>query len=74
MFPKEINIGPIAVHLYGLIIALAIVLGWYVAKKRAKLYKIPENLFEDPLLTLPLVLGIIFARLYHIIDMSTFFR
>ena len=68
MFPKVINIGPITFHLYGLIIALAIYIGYLLAQKRAHLYKIPPKLFEDPLLMLPLILALVGARIYHVLD------
>lgn len=68
MISPQINIGPITFHLYGFIIALAIFFGWLLAKKRAHLYKIPVVIFEDSVLLTPLVLSIIFARIYHIVD------
>src|SRR3990167_5060024 len=68
MLPRTIEIGPIAIHLYGLIIATAIYIGWYLAKKRAHFYKIPGKIFDDPILLLPLTLSIIGARFYHVID------
>lgn len=68
MIPKAINIGPFSFHLYGLLIALGVLLGWHIAKKRAHFYKIPEKLFDDLLLIVPLALSIIFARLYHVLD------
>ncbi len=54
--------------MYGFILALAIIAGWFVAKKRAYLYKIPKDILEDPVLLLPLVLSIAGARLYHVLD------
>ena len=68
MIPREILLGPITIHLYGLIIAIAIFLGWFLAKKRAHLYKIPQTIFDDPILLIPLVLAIIGARIYHVLD------
>lgn len=32
------------------------------------MYKIPKQIFEDPLLTAPLILGIAGARIYHVLD------
>lgn len=66
MIPSSLQIGPLTVHFYGLIIAIAIYIGWFIAKKRAKLYKIPEKLFDDPILVSPLLFGIIGGRLYHV--------
>lgn len=68
MIPKQIDIGPFAFHLYGLIIGIAIFIGWYVSKRRAKLYKIPDRTFEDYFLLLPLVTSLIGARTYHVVD------
>lgn len=68
MIPKAIEIGPLPIHLYGIIIALAIFIGWLVAKKRAHLYQIPKALFDDPILLVPLVFSIAGARFYHVID------
>lgn len=73
MIPKAIEIGPLAVHLYGIIIALAIFTGWLVAKKRAHLYQIPKALFDDPILLVPLILAIVGARLYHVFDYWDFY-
>ncbi len=68
MIPRQINLGPFTFHLYGLIIGLAIFIGWYISKKRAKLYKIPENKLENYLLVIPLLFALIAARAYHVID------
>lgn len=68
MLPKVINLGPLTLHLYGLIIAIAVFLGWLLAKKRAYLYKIPQALFDDPVLIIPLFLAIVGARVYHVAD------
>lgn len=68
MIPKQIDIGPFTFHLYGAVIGVAIFIGWYVSKKGAKFYKIPENTFEDYLLIIPLISSLIGARAYHVID------
>ena len=68
MISPSISIGPLTLHLYGLIIALSIYFGWLLAKKRANFYKIPQKLFDDPVLVLPLALSVIAARLYHVLD------
>src|SRR3989344_1414559 len=61
MLNPYLKIGPVNVHFYGLIIALAIYIGYYLAKKNPKI-------FDDSLLILPLVLAIIGARIYHVLD------
>src|SRR3990167_7715909 len=68
MLPKSINFGPISIHIYGLVIALAVSVGFHIAKIRASRYKIPQKIFADPILLIPLLLAIIGARLYHVID------
>lgn len=68
MIPAQISIGPIKFHLYGAIIAVAILAGWYLAKKRASLYQIPQKIFDDWILLIPLVLSLIGARIYHVTD------
>lgn len=56
------------IHPYGVIIAIAILVGVLIAKKRAKLYGINPIIFDSPLMLLPLVLGVAGGRLYHVID------
>lgn len=73
MLPRTINIGPLTIHLYGVIIATAIYLGWLLAKKRAAVYQIPQKLFDDPILIAPLVLAIAGARVYHVLDFWDFY-
>ena len=73
MLPTTINIGPFTIHLYGIIIALAVFVGYILAKRRAHLYKIPKSIFDDPLLILPLFLSIAGARLYHVLDYWSFY-
>lgn len=70
----EIKLGPFTLHLYGLIIAAAIFVGLYLAKRRAKIYHIAENNFEDPVLLIPLGLGLLGARLYHVLDYWHLYR
>lgn len=67
MISNQINIGPLTFHLYGLIIAAAIYLGYILAKSRAH-HTIPKRIFDDPILVIPLVLAIIGARAYHVLD------
>ena len=68
MINPTVNLGPVVIHLYGLIIATAIYVGWVLSKQRARMYKIPGKIFEDPILFIPLVLAIIGARLYHVLS------
>jgi phosphatidylglycerol:prolipoprotein diacylglycerol transferase len=68
MIPPAILIGPFTLHTYGLIFAAAILAGWILARKRAHLYKIPKQLFDEPIFLVPLILGIAGARIYHVLD------
>lgn len=68
MIPPQINLGPITIHVYGLILGIGILAGWMVARKRSSLYKIPAKLFEDPIILIPTATTILFARLYHVLD------
>lgn len=70
---REINIGPFTVHTYGLIIAFSILIGWYLAKRRAHLHKISPKIFDSYTLFIPLVLGVIGGRLYHVADKWQFY-
>ena len=70
MIPRSIEIGPFSIHFYGLIIAFAIFCGWYLAKKRAK---ISQNIFDEPILLIPLALSIMGARLYHVLDLWSYY-
>lgn len=73
MIPPKISIGPFTIHLYGVIIAVAIYAGWLLARKRGSFYKIPAKYFDDPILLIPLALGFMFARAYHVIDNITYY-
>lgn len=68
MIPKGFFIGPFFFHFYGLIIASSIALGWIIARSRSHLYRIPKKLFDDPILLIPLILGLLGARAYHVVD------
>ncbi|MEK7580903.1 MAG: prolipoprotein diacylglyceryl transferase [Patescibacteria group bacterium] len=74
MIQPQFNIGPITFHLYGFIIALGAVTGWVIAKKRAKYYKIPEKIFDDYFLLIPLILAVVGARIYHVLDYWDFYK
>lgn len=68
MINPTLNIGPLTVHYYGLIIASAIFIGWAMTKRRASKYKIPEKIFDDPILLVVLILALVGARIYHVLD------
>ncbi len=70
MITPQVELGPFTFHLYGLIIAVAVIIGWNVSKRLAKIYKVSQKIHEDKILFVPLFLAIIFARFYHVIDYS----
>lgn len=71
--PKSINLGFLNIHLYGVVIATAILVAWWLAVKRAYLYKIPRQKLETTVLLIPLVLGILGGRLYHVADKWSYY-
>lgn len=74
MLPKEINLGPLTFHLYGFLIGIAVFIGWYVCKKRARQYKIPDKVFEDYFLLIPALTALVCARIYHVLDYWEVYR
>ncbi|MFQ5996223.1 MAG: prolipoprotein diacylglyceryl transferase [Dehalococcoidales bacterium] len=66
-------LGPFAIHWYGILIALAVIATLIVAiieaKRRSEAW---EHVLNAALLVIPL--GIIGARLYHVIDQWDFYR
>lgn len=68
MLSPQINIGPLTIHIYGLVIGVAIYIGWLLAKRRAHLYKIPKDIFDSFLIFIPLTTALFLARLYHVLD------
>ena len=65
MNPIAFQIGPIAVHWYGIIIVSGVLIGAYVASLEARRRGLdPDRIWNGLLLCL--ILGIIGARLYHV--------
>jgi phosphatidylglycerol:prolipoprotein diacylglycerol transferase len=69
----EMTIGPIILHLYGIIFTIAVIAGFLVARKRAEIYEISKDQVENIFL-LALFLGILGARLYHVLDYFSYYR
>ena len=59
-------------NLYGLILASVVFLGYFLAKKRSKLYKFPLD-HLDNLFFLSVPLAIVGARIYHVVDKWSFY-
>lgn len=74
MIPNSFSFGPLTFHIYGLIIAISIVIGWWLAKKRANFYKIKPALLDHPLMLLPLILGVAGGRIYHVADFWEYYK
>ncbi len=68
MISPTINIGPLTIHYYGIIIASATFIGWALAKSRAPRYKIPQEIFDEPQILLVIGLALVGARIYHVLD------
>ena len=70
MNPVAVQIGPFAVHWYGLLIVTGAVLAAFVATRQARLYgENPDHVWD--MLAWVLILGIIGARLYHVFSKPT---
>lgn len=64
--PVAFYLGPVPVHWYGIVIALAVVAGYLVARKAGKHYKFEPSLLEDFMLwAMPAAL--IGARLWYVL-------
>lgn len=67
------HIGPLVIHYYGLIMALAAWAGFYLAIKRAPKFGIEKKFAEDLLFWL-IIGGFIGARLYHVLSSFDYYR
>ncbi len=70
---NQASIGPVTIHLYGIIAAFSIFLAFILALKRARDFKIKIDLIYDLfLLIFPFALG--GARAYHVIDKLDYYQ
>lgn len=61
-----IELGPINIYWYGIIIAFGILLGWFLATRELKKLGLSEDIFSDLLIwTIPI--SIISARIYYVL-------
>jgi len=69
---SSFNLGPFVIHLYGLIVALAILAGFVLAYLRAFSYRVKkEDILDLPLiLAIPVLCG---ARAYHVLHFWNFY-
>lgn len=72
ILPQFFQLGPLAIHYYGIFMALAVSAGWYVSRKRADRFGInPEVL--DNIIFWVIIAGFIGARLYHVISSFSYY-
>ncbi|WP_100332311.1 prolipoprotein diacylglyceryl transferase [Bacillus xiapuensis] len=64
--PIAMDLGPLQVHWYGLIIGAGIALGYYLAKKEGRRLGLPKDTFAD-LLIWAIPISIICARIYYVL-------
>lgn len=72
ILPQSFTLGPLTVRYYGLFMALAAALGFYLAQKRAKRYGITRQQAESLMLWL-IMGGFLGARLYHIFSSFAYY-
>jgi phosphatidylglycerol:prolipoprotein diacylglycerol transferase len=70
---RSIALGPIVIHWYGILLTTGIVLGYLIALKRSKEYGIAVHHIENLMLLL-VPIGIIGARLYHVVLTWEYYR
>jgi len=66
------SVGSFDFHLYGIIISLGILIGFFLTRKRAKLFKIPVNQVEDIYLFL-IPTCLVGARAYHVLHQWSYY-
>lgn len=64
--PVALDLGPLEIHWYGIIIAAGMLLGFYIADREANRRGLPEGMFMD-LMFYIIICSIIGARLYYVI-------
>jgi prolipoprotein diacylglyceryl transferase len=62
-----VSIGGVVFHGYGLVMGLAILVGWEWAMRQAKRWGVEERVFSR-LAIAAVVAGVVGARMYHVID------
>ena len=67
MNPILINLGPISIYWYSVIILIAILLGSYIFFKKAKKEKVYDENFYTNLVFYGIIIGIIGARIYYVL-------
>ncbi len=73
ILPQTFSLGSLSVHYYGLIMALAVGAGFYLAIKRALIFGLTTKQAED-LLFWVIVGGFVGARLYHVFSSFGYYQ
>lgn len=68
-----LDVGPVTIYYYGVILAIAILVGYIWARTRAPLYKVPVELIDATLIVV-VPLAILGARLYFVLFNLDYFR
>ena len=69
--PIAFSFGVFTIHWYGLFASVGLISAWYVIERLQKKYKIKEDLF--PLFLGCIIVGLIGARLYHVLNELPFY-
>ncbi len=72
VLPQVYFIGPIKIHYYGLIMAVAVIAGFYLAWKRREQYQLSEKSAED-IMFWAIIGGFLGGRLYHVVSSFNFY-
>lgn len=72
ILPQFFHIGPLTIHYYGLIMALAAASGFYLAIKRAPQFGVEAKQAEDILFWV-IIGGFIGARIYHVLSSAGYY-
>lgn len=68
-----LSFGSVTIYLYGVLVALGGVLGYFIARKRVKKFNLSEELIDGLFLIL-IPSAVIGARIYHILDWFSYYR
>ena len=72
ILPQVFKIGPLVLRYYGLIMALAVGAGFYLAKKRAAKYSIDPKTADDVMFW-TIIGGFLGARVYHVLSSYSYY-
>ncbi len=72
ILPQYFSIGPLTIHYYGIVMALAVAAAFFVAIKRASKYDIDPKRAEDIIFWL-IIGGFVGARAYHVLSHFSYY-